>query len=280
MVGCVPPSTMNMRLRARSRHRCWKTGSASVLAVVTSKYGGEYRNQLTGKKVGQEETKSAYATLTFKPFDDFKMRSRISWQKDDDGPLALFLQGAADNNCRPGFRSARFRARSGALPFAPAVLSSTNTNQFFCGVIRPQPNNVRLHTDPLPITIPAYPGIPGVFGATPAISGNFDGTAYDGITNEQLTMTNIIDWDPGRFGLDPVEPDRLARQQKLLRYRFRSQRRICLFQRQSVFAGWFDTQPAGQRTHICQLQTATTRTDIRPGGPVWPARQMRRSAFS
>lgn len=164
------------------------------------KYGGEYRNQLTGKKVGQEETQSAYATLTFKPFDDFKMRSRISWQKDDDGPLAVFLQGAADNNCKPGFRSARFRTRSGAVPFAPAVLTSTNTNQFFCGVIKPQPNNVRLNTDPLPITIPAYPGIPGVFGPTAAISGNFDGTAFDGIRNEQLTMTNIIDWDIGGSG--------------------------------------------------------------------------------
>jgi iron complex outermembrane recepter protein len=164
------------------------------------KYGGEYRNQLTGKGVGQEETKSAYATLTFKPFDDFKMRSRISWQKDDDGPLALFLQGAAANNCKPGFRSPNYRTRSGAVPFAPAVLSSTNTNQFFCGVIKPQPNNVRLNTDPMPINIPAYPGIPFVFGATPAINGNFDGTAYDGITNEQLTMTNIIDWDLGGSG--------------------------------------------------------------------------------
>ena len=35
------------------------------------KYGGEYRNQLTGKKVGQEETQSAYATFTFKPFEAF-----------------------------------------------------------------------------------------------------------------------------------------------------------------------------------------------------------------
>ena len=162
-------------------------------------YGGEYRNQLTGKKVGQEETKSAYATLTFKPFEDFKMRSRISWQKDEDGPLALFLQGAADNNCKPGFRSPRFRARSGAVPFAPATLSSSNNNQFFCGVIRPQPNNVRLNTDPMPITIPAFAGPPPSF-ATPAISGNFDGTAYDGITNEQLSLTNIIDWDLGGSG--------------------------------------------------------------------------------
>ena len=148
-------------------------------------YGGEYRNQLTGKKVGQEETQSAYATLTFKPFEDFKMRSRISWQKDDDGPLALFLQGAVDNNCKPGFRSPRFRTTSPFVPLSPATLVSTNNNQFFCGVIKPQPNNVRLNTDPLPIN---------------ATLGTRDGTAYDGITNQQLTMTNIIDWDLGGSG--------------------------------------------------------------------------------
>jgi iron complex outermembrane recepter protein len=149
------------------------------------KYGGEYTNQLTGKKVGSEETQSAYATLTFKPFDDFKMRSRISWQKDDDGPLALFLQGAADNNCKPGFRSARYRTASPFVPLAPAVLTSTNTNQFFCGVIKPQPNGVRLNTDPLPIN---------------ATLGTRDGTAYDGITNTQLSLTNIVDWDLGGSG--------------------------------------------------------------------------------
>jgi iron complex outermembrane receptor protein len=149
------------------------------------KYGGEYRNQLTGKKVGQEETQSAYATFTFKPFEDFKMRSRISWQKDDDGPLALFLQGAAANNCRPGFRSPRYRTASPFVPLSPATLTSTNTNQFYCGVIQPQPNNVQLNTDPLLIN---------------ATLGTRDGTAYDGITNKQISMTNIIDWDLGGSG--------------------------------------------------------------------------------
>ncbi|MCA3255999.1 MAG: TonB-dependent receptor plug domain-containing protein, partial [Alphaproteobacteria bacterium] len=65
-------------------------------------YGGQYTNQLTGKKVGDEQSTSGYLTLVFKPVDDFKMRSRVSYQHDDDGPLAIFLQGAADNNCYPG----------------------------------------------------------------------------------------------------------------------------------------------------------------------------------
>ena len=183
------------RLRAAEHNEYEVSGSVSgslldnMLGVRVGgrffKYGGEYRNQLTGKRVGQEETKSAYATLTFKPFEDFKMRSRFSWQKDDDGPLALFLQGAADNNCKPGFRSARYRTGSLFVPLSPATLVSTNTNQFYCGVIKPQPNNIRLNTDPMMIN---------------ASLGTRDGTAYDGITNEQFSMSNIIDWDLGGSG--------------------------------------------------------------------------------
>ena len=162
-------------------------------------YGGQYTNQLSGKKVGDEQTTSGYLTLNFKPFDDFKMRSRVSYQHDDDGPLAIFLQGAADNNCYPGFRSANFRTRSSALPFAPNTLVSTNTNQYYCGVIRPQPNNVRLNTDPIAITIPAGTFIPPSFN-TAALSGNFDGTAFDGIENKQWLYSNIADWDVGGSG--------------------------------------------------------------------------------
>ena len=187
--------TITGRLRAAEHNE--REAAASVSATLLDgglgirvggrffEYGGEYRNQLTGKKVGQEETKSAYATLTFKPFEDFKMRSRISWQKDEDGPLALFLQGAAANNCKPGFRSPRFRTTSPFVPLSPATLVSTNNNQFFCGVIKPQPNNVQLNTDPIFIN--------------PTL-GTRDGTAYDGITNKQLSMTNIIDWDLGGSG--------------------------------------------------------------------------------
>ncbi|MBY0518875.1 MAG: TonB-dependent receptor plug domain-containing protein, partial [Sphingomonas sp.] len=118
-------------------------------------YGGQYVNQLTGRKVGNERTESIYALLNFTPSDDLKIRLRGQYQHNRDGPLALFLQGAADNNCAPGFRSARFRAVSSALPYIPATLgTSTNTNQYFCGTIQPQPNNIRLNTDPVAITIP------------------------------------------------------------------------------------------------------------------------------
>lgn len=148
-------------------------------------YGGQYKNQLTGKKVGQEETKSAYLTLQVEPSSDIKWRTRVNWQHDNDGPLAIFLQGAADNNCKPGYRSARYRAASPFVPLAPAVLTSTNTNQYFCGTIQPQPNNVRLNTDPLLIN--------------PTL-GVRDGTAFDGIENKQVLVTSILDWDVGGSG--------------------------------------------------------------------------------
>jgi iron complex outermembrane recepter protein len=145
-------------------------------------YGGEYRNQLTGRKVGQEETKSAHLTLVFTPFDDLKVRLRGQYQKDDDGPLAIFLTGAQNNNCKPGFRSLAFRQPSAVQPSVLGL--SSNNNQYFCGPIRAQPNNVRLNTDPVPTV-----GF-----------GTRDGTAFDGIENEQYLLSSIIDWDIGGSG--------------------------------------------------------------------------------
>jgi hypothetical protein len=125
-------------------------------------------------------------TLLFEPTSDIRIRPRAYWQKDKDGPLAIFLQGAADLNCKPGFRSPAFRAASPFLPNAPATLgTSTNNNQYFCGTIRPQPNNIRLNTDPTFIS---------------PLFGTRDGTAFDGVQNKQVLLTNVADWDIGGSG--------------------------------------------------------------------------------
>ncbi len=144
-------------------------------------YGGQYHNQLTGKRVGDEESQSAYLTLQLEPSSDIKWRTRLSWQKDDDGPLAIFLQGSAANNCKPGFRSNFYRNAS--VPFVPG--NDNNQNQYFCGTIRPQPNNVQLNTDPLLVS---------------TALGTRDGTAFDGIENTQLLVTSVLDWDVGGSG--------------------------------------------------------------------------------
>ena len=163
-------------------------------------YGGQYTNQLTGKKVGQERTDSVNLTLDWGSGGNLKVRQRFSYQRDRDGPLAIFLQGAAANNCAPGFRSPLYRTRSSALPYVNNPLGpSTNNSQYFCGTIQPQPGNVRLNTDPIPITIPAGSFIPPSFN-TAAVSGTWDGTAFDGIYNRQLYFSQVADWDIGGSG--------------------------------------------------------------------------------
>jgi outer membrane receptor protein involved in Fe transport len=147
-------------------------------------YGGEFRNNITGKKVGQESTKSGYLTLLYKPTDDISMRTRVSYQRDRDGTRAFFLQGAAANNCLPGYRSAGFRG-AGAPPLG---LSSTNRNQFYCGVVRPQPNNIFLNSDPATYTLRGT-----------SITAQ-DGTAFDGVFNSQISVSNVLSWDIGGTG--------------------------------------------------------------------------------
>jgi iron complex outermembrane recepter protein len=152
------------------------------------KYDGQYRNQLTGNKVGQEETTSAYLTIVAKPTDDLRIRLRGQYQKDDDGPLALFLTGAENNNCKPGFRSLAFRGQNAPPPsplvFQPSLYGvSDNNNQYFCGPIKAAPNKVRLNTDP----------VQTFFGVR-------DGTAFDGVENEQYLASSIIDWNIGGSG--------------------------------------------------------------------------------
>ena len=151
-------------------------------------YGGQFTNQLTGRKVGQEQTRVGYAMILAKPTDDLKIRLRGEYSEQNDGPLAIFLQGSADNNCSPGFRSNFYR--QAGVPFfgnIPATLGATpgaqNRNQYFCGPIQAQPDNIRLQTDPV---------------QTPF--GVRDGTAFDGIQNKQFNAQAIIDWDVAGSG--------------------------------------------------------------------------------
>jgi outer membrane receptor protein involved in Fe transport len=148
-------------------------------------YGGQYRNQLTGRRVGGEESKSAYLTLVAKPTDNVQIRLRGQYQHDDDDHIAAFFQGAEANNCKPGVRSPAFKRFSPALPGVPAVLGSTNTNQYFCGEIKAQPNNVRLNNEPILIN--------------PTL-GVRDGTAFDGVESKTFLVSSVIDWDIGGSG--------------------------------------------------------------------------------
>ena len=132
-------------------------------------YDGQYTNTLTGKKVGSESTDSAGLYLTWKPIDDLKFLTNMIYRQDDDGPLALFLQPATTNNCKPGYRSTFYRDPPGA------ATRGTNPNQYYCGAI--EPGVVALNTDPI------------------AATGGRDGTAFDGVETEEYFGMLRADWD-------------------------------------------------------------------------------------
>jgi iron complex outermembrane receptor protein len=149
-------------------------------------YGGEYTNTLTNKKVGSEKDESVSATLTWEPTDDFKARLFSVYRTQDDGPLALYLQGANYNNCRPGFRSAGYRGISPVtgLPTTLALFGQRapidNVNQYYCGEIKARPELIALNTD--------------------AIPGFGDGTAFDGLEANDWFSSLALTWDIGGSG--------------------------------------------------------------------------------
>ena len=143
-------------------------------------YGGEYVNQLTGERLGSEQSYGGSVTAFATPTPDISLRLRGQYTEDDDGPQAFFLQPANENNCQAGFRSVRFRQVGLPFAFLGETRRSDNPNQYFCGVIEPRPELVALNTAPAN-------GLP-------------DGTAFDGLEVERLFTTATVDWDIGGSG--------------------------------------------------------------------------------
>ncbi len=148
-------------------------------------YGGEYTNSLTGKKVGTEQDTSVSSTLVFTPSENFKARLFTTYRKQDDGVLALVLQGANFNNCAPGFRSTGYRGQS--LATGNSTLSAAggqltplnNTNQYYCGTVQARPQDIALNTE-----------------ALSANGFNFlDGTAFDGIAARDFFGSLAMTWN-------------------------------------------------------------------------------------
>ena len=150
------------------------------VSVRNYEYGGEFTNAVTNETVGDESTFSISGVLDFQPVSNWESRVRLSYTEDDDGPLPLFLQPAAENNCLPGFRSLQFWPFSG----------TQNNNQYFCGVI--EPGQVALNTgadaDGIPNLLPGVPATGATFFGDPYNLA--DGTAFDGVEREQ-TLLNL-----------------------------------------------------------------------------------------
>ena len=107
------------------------TGS---LAGRYYKYGGEWNNVATGETLGKEQTSSISGVLNFVPNDNFRVKGRLTYLEDRDGPRAFGFQRSNVNNCFPGFRSNQFRG--------PAATTDNNPNQYFCGVIKANPSSI------------------------------------------------------------------------------------------------------------------------------------------
>lgn len=62
-------------------------------------YGGEYRNELDGRRVGQEQSWGINGALEVRPIDTVSVLLRASYNEDDDGIPAQALQDRFSNNC-------------------------------------------------------------------------------------------------------------------------------------------------------------------------------------
>jgi iron complex outermembrane recepter protein len=166
-------------------------GLTGRLSYRGYEYGGEFRNAVTEDLVGDESSLSFSGVLDWQPDDNFDVRLRTSYNKDDDGPLPLFLQSAAANNCLPGYRSLNFWSRSG----------STNRNQYYCGVIAP--GQVALNTGPDADGVPnLVAGVPtnALLPFAPQAYSLADGTAFDGLERDLYITTLIANYDIGGSG--------------------------------------------------------------------------------
>lgn len=173
-------------------------GLTGRLSFRDYEYGGEHRNAVTNEVVGQEATTSIAGVLDWAPVSNFDSRLRVSFSEDRDGVLPLFLQSAEENNCLPGYRSLRYWALSG----------STNTNQYYCGVIKL--GQVAVNSGP------DADGIPNIVPGSPANStlpflarpySLADGTAFDGITRDLWVANSVSNY---RFGDSGWEASLLA----------------------------------------------------------------------
>jgi iron complex outermembrane receptor protein len=135
----------NLSGRVSARLTDWLAGTVNARYYD---FDGQWVNQLTGRKVGDENTTSFGVTLDITPTETTELRLRFQSNRDRDGTRPIFFQSGADNNCFPGTRSL------GSF----IATSTNNTNQWYCGEVKPAP----IYLNDAPVTRPIVPvnGIP------------------------------------------------------------------------------------------------------------------------
>ena len=157
------------------------------LSVRYFDFDGQWKNELTGKTVGDENSVSFGGTLNFQPTENVELRLRAAHNRDRDGTRPLFYQSPEFNNCAPGTRSlASYR-----------LTGSTNRNQYFCGEITARP--IYLNDAPVTQPIVQVPGIPNVNYLVPATpNGVYDtrqGVAFSGVHRDLDLLLASLSWD-------------------------------------------------------------------------------------
>jgi iron complex outermembrane recepter protein len=97
----------------------------SLSATVNGRFydfGGEFRNQFDGSKIGKQSSYSFSGAFKFDNGGALTAALRSYYNRTDDGQPAIFAQSANDNNCL----------------FDNGALFRGN-GRYFCGVIRPRP---------------------------------------------------------------------------------------------------------------------------------------------
>lgn len=163
------------------------------VALRDYNYDGEFLNVVNNDIVGSESSQSISGTIDWNKNDEFSLRGRMSYSRDRDGPLPIFLQSAEANNCMPGYRSLAYFPGSG----------STNTNQYFCGVIQ-SPGRVNLNTSARTNPVVPVAGVPTTLTTLPFITSGVynaaDGTAFDGVERHVFWTGLNGSWDIKKSG--------------------------------------------------------------------------------
>lgn len=172
---------------------------AGSLTARYYSFDGQYTNIVTGRTVGDEETRSLSGVLDWNATENLRVRTRMNLQRDDDGTRAFFLQPSESNNCFPGTRS------NASWP----ITGSTNNNQYYCGEINRPADYVMLNDRPAvtgqPMPIPGIPDVvfPGnvVFGTPGGDPYNpAPGVAFSGVERDLVYASVLADWDLGNSG--------------------------------------------------------------------------------
>lgn len=130
-------------------------------------FGGQYRNALDNRKVGQERTLGGDGALEFRPSDNFRISISGGYSEDDDGLAPSVIQDRFSNNC-----------------FLDVA------RQYYCGVVKKQTATR--------INIAALQGKEGLNRDSARVMGTIEYDAGDFI----LTSNTGVFWTDEEYGYD------------------------------------------------------------------------------